>query len=121
MAQTIKVPDDAGPYDVGLSIGRFPFDWELYDYTRTEAGWSRKRLAAGSNLLLVRLPAQSRAELAGHSLVWSVTLLDLDEETRTTELTVSLLGPGKKPSVVTASFDAVPERPHLFVTVEVIA
>jgi hypothetical protein len=119
-ADKIKVPDDAGPYDVSLSLGRFPFDWELYDYAKNAGGaWAKVRLGGGSNFAKVRLPQGARADLAGHSLVWSVTVVNLDEQVHATELTVSLVGPGGKPSVVKATFEATPERPHLFVSVQV--
>jgi hypothetical protein len=121
LAQTIRVPDDAGPYDVSLSVGRYPFDWDLYDYSKSGAGWNKQKLASGSNLTVVRLPQAARADLAGHTLVWSLTLINLDDQPRTTDATVTLVGPGKKPSTMTVSFEAALERPHLFVTVEVTA
>jgi hypothetical protein len=120
LAQTIHVPDDTGPYDVSLSVGRFPFDWDLYDYVKSGAGWSKQKLASGSNLTLVRLLPAARADLAGHTLVWSLTLIDLDDQARTTDATVTLIGPSKKPTTMTVSFEAALERPHIFVTVEVV-
>ena len=121
MAQTIKVPDDAGPYEVSLSMGRFPFDWDLFDYQLGPAGWSKQKLASGSSFMKVRLPQATRADLGGHTLVWSITLINLEEKARTTEITVALAGPSAKPNLLTVSFDAAPERPHLFVTVQVVA
>src|SRR5439155_1028749 len=82
---------DIAPFDATLSIGRFPFDWDLWDYARSGAGWNKARLASGSSSGRVRLPQQTRAELQGHRLVWSVTLLNLDSETHSTDLIAGLL------------------------------
>ena len=121
MADKIKVPEDAGPYEATLSLGRFPFDWELWDYAPSGAGWSKLKVGAGSNFCKLRLPEAARAELAGHVLVWSVMLVDLDTDVHATELTVGLVGPKLAATPVKATFDASPDRPHLFVSVQVEA
>ena len=121
MPDKLSLPDESGPYDATLSIGRFPFDWELWDYAPAAGGWAKTRLASGSNAARVRLPNAGKADLVGHALMWAVTLVNLDERARTTEIAVALIKDGKPPSELKLVFEAVPERPYLFVTVEVAA
>jgi hypothetical protein len=114
----LRIPDEVGPYDATLSIGRFPFDWELWDYAPVAGAWVKARLATGSNAARVRLPHAGKGDLVGHALMWAVTLVNLDERARTTEISVALIKDGKPSSELKLSFQAVPERPYLFVTVE---
>ena len=103
MADSLHVSDETGPYDVALMMGRYPFDWELWDYVPAGAGWSKQKLGSGSGATRLRLPQAAHKDLAGHRLVWSVVLDDLDDQPHTTEFSVQLWGPSQKPSVKVTS------------------
>jgi len=38
MANALQVLSGQGPYEVQLSVGRFPFDFDLYDYAKIQSG-----------------------------------------------------------------------------------
>ena len=113
----------SGPYEIQLTIGRFPFDWQLFDYAPSGGSWSCRALGSGSNVAWLKLPDDysTAADLQKHRLVWSVQIINLDTRIQSTDLEIILESagkPGATPPVV-FTVDVDPLRPYFFIAVDV--
>jgi hypothetical protein len=118
MAIPIDLSKLTGKVEAQIQVGGgLPCRWDLYDYAPAGDGFERRLVASGNGMSWSAL-GKSAGELGGHTVLWSVAVVNFDTSVREVSISMVFRGGGGE-ARVEDKWKADPANPRFYASVKV--